>query len=71
MSPVSFLINTWGFAKRGYTSLFLRQEGAHLENEKMRQQSRQEDQNAARHKRKALGFNGRYTVLALTLVLEL
>ena len=49
----------------------LRQKGAHLENEKMKQQSRQEDQNATRHKGKPLGFNGRYTLLALTLVLEL
>ena len=50
--------------------LFLPQKGAHLENEKKRQQSRQKYQNATRHnnKRKPLGFNGRYTVLALTLV---
>ena len=52
-------------------SLFLRQKGAHLENEKMRRQSRQKDQDATRDNIKALGFNGRYTVLALTLVLEL
>ena len=57
-----------GFAKKGYTSLFLRQKGAHLENEKMRQQSCQEDQNATRDKEKPLGFNGRYTVSALTLI---
>ena len=63
--------NIRGFAKKGYISLFLRQKGAHLENEKMRNQYRQEDQNATRHKRKPLGFNGRYTVMALTLVLEL
>ena len=62
------LINR-GFAKKGYTSLFLRQKGARLENEKMRQQSRQKDQNVTRHKRKSLGFNdNRYTVLALPLV---
>ena len=40
----------WGFAKKGYTSMFLRQKGARLENEKMRQQSRQDDQNATRLK---------------------
>ena len=45
--------------------------GLYLENEKMRQQSRQEDQNASRHIEKPLGSNGRYTVLALTSVLEL
>ena len=45
-----------GFAKKRY--LLLRQKGAHLENEKMRQQSRQEDQNATRHREKPLGFKG-------------
>ena len=60
-----------GFAKKGYTSLFLSQKGVHLENKKMRQQSRQEDQNATRHKGKPLGFNGRYTVSALTLVADM
>ena len=47
MRYVSY-IYFWGFAKKGYTSLFLRQKGAHLENEKMRKQSRQKDQNATR-----------------------
>ena len=54
-----------GFAKKGYTSLFLRQKGTHLENEKMRQQPRQEDQNATRHKRKPLDFNGRLSFWCL------
>ena len=63
-----------GFAKKGYTPMFRHPKRAHLENEKMRQQSRQEDQSVARHEEKTLGLNvryGRYTVLALTLVLEL
>ena len=62
------LFITRGFAKKGCTPLFRRQNGAHLKNEKMRQQSHQEDQNEARHEGRLLGFNERCTVLALTLV---
>ena len=56
----------WGFAKKGYTPLFRRQKGAHLENGKMRRQSRKSAistnmcfetmQNATRHDGKPLGF---------------
>ena len=53
--------NKKGLSQKGAINLlFRRQKGAHLENEKLRQQSRQEDQNATSHKGKPLGFGFTY-----------